>query len=430
MVSTRESIAAPWTAHACAVMLGIIGVVRLALFRQSDGLTLIGLAILVEVLVRSEARMLEDGGYFEDGVFGYDFSEGYTSLESGCAEGAAVPGKRAQALAPPAVRPAPPAADDPRGGRRETDGRDPRKAAPRGTQRLDRRRASFPRSREHPLSQPDQEHVIEPIRPRRDRTGLPDHRGSLRARLPGADPRANRAVAPGARRGHGHPACRSGARSPERRSGALVLEPPRSRSSRSTAATSPAGADAVLTNTFGANRCWLARFGQVRACWNRSIAAAVELARSAAGPDRFVMGSMGPTAGTETGAAAEQATILVDEGVDALLLETFRFPEVEPVLEEVTAALRRPVPVFVSLWEWPDEPRPAAQTAGRARSRRPGAQLPARRSGRGGVRRGAPEKLARSPAGQAGRRHPPRSRDEPGGPGGRRAEARSSTTSA
>ena len=34
------------------------------------------------VLVRIEARSLEDGGYFEDGVFGYDFSEGYTSLES------------------------------------------------------------------------------------------------------------------------------------------------------------------------------------------------------------------------------------------------------------------------------------------------------------------------------------------------------------
>ena len=27
--------------------------------------------------------LLEDGGYFDDGVFGYDFSEGYTSLESG-----------------------------------------------------------------------------------------------------------------------------------------------------------------------------------------------------------------------------------------------------------------------------------------------------------------------------------------------------------
>ncbi len=83
VVSTRESIAAPWTAHTCAVMLGIIGVVRLALYRQFDGLTVIGLAVLVEVLARSEARMLEDGGYFDDGVFGYDFSEGYTSLESG-----------------------------------------------------------------------------------------------------------------------------------------------------------------------------------------------------------------------------------------------------------------------------------------------------------------------------------------------------------
>ncbi len=83
VVSARESIAAPWTAHTFAVLLGIIGVARLALFRQYDGLTVIGLAVLIEVLVRSEARMLEDGGYFEDGVFGYDFSEGYTSLESG-----------------------------------------------------------------------------------------------------------------------------------------------------------------------------------------------------------------------------------------------------------------------------------------------------------------------------------------------------------
>ena len=82
VVSTRESIAAPWTAHAFALLLGLIGLVRLATW-QTDGLTVIGLGILVEWLVRSEARMLEDGGFFEDGVFGYDFSEGYTSLESG-----------------------------------------------------------------------------------------------------------------------------------------------------------------------------------------------------------------------------------------------------------------------------------------------------------------------------------------------------------
>jgi stage IV sporulation protein FB len=81
-VPSRESIAAPWTAHACAFLLAIVGLVRLAK-RDLDGLTLIGLAFLIEHLVRTEARMLEDGGYFDDGVFGYDFSEGYTSLESG-----------------------------------------------------------------------------------------------------------------------------------------------------------------------------------------------------------------------------------------------------------------------------------------------------------------------------------------------------------
>jgi Zn-dependent protease len=82
VVSTRESIAAPWTAHACAILLGVIGLVHVATGRWA-GLTLIALGLFVELLVRTEARMLEDGGYFGDGVFGYDFSEGYTSLESG-----------------------------------------------------------------------------------------------------------------------------------------------------------------------------------------------------------------------------------------------------------------------------------------------------------------------------------------------------------
>ena len=56
VVSTRESIAAPWTAHAFAVLLGFIGLARLALFQQYDGLTVIGLALLVELLVRTEAQ--------------------------------------------------------------------------------------------------------------------------------------------------------------------------------------------------------------------------------------------------------------------------------------------------------------------------------------------------------------------------------------
>ena len=50
----------------------------------------------------------------------------------------------------------------------------------------------------------------------------------------------------------------------------------------------------------------------------------------------------------------------MNEGVDALLLETYRFPEIEPVLEDVMRALGGAIPVFVSLWQWPDPPEPAA----------------------------------------------------------------------
>src|SRR5262249_56940952 len=42
--------------------------------------------LLVELLVRAETRLLEEGGYLDQGVFGYDFSEGYTSLESSAAK--------------------------------------------------------------------------------------------------------------------------------------------------------------------------------------------------------------------------------------------------------------------------------------------------------------------------------------------------------
>ena len=47
---------------------------------------MIGIALVIEYMVRIEARMLEEGGYFDDGVFGYDFSEGFTSLEGGAAK--------------------------------------------------------------------------------------------------------------------------------------------------------------------------------------------------------------------------------------------------------------------------------------------------------------------------------------------------------
>jgi hypothetical protein len=82
VISSRDNIYAPWTARGTAAILFLIGVVRLVFRWRSDGLTIIMLAFLIELMVRSESRMLEDGGYFDDGVFGYDFSEGYTSLEN------------------------------------------------------------------------------------------------------------------------------------------------------------------------------------------------------------------------------------------------------------------------------------------------------------------------------------------------------------
>src|SRR4051794_35216508 len=69
LVSTKDNMLAPWTAHSCAALLVLIGLARLVT-GMNDGITLIGLAVLVELIVRAETRMLEDGGFFEDGVFG------------------------------------------------------------------------------------------------------------------------------------------------------------------------------------------------------------------------------------------------------------------------------------------------------------------------------------------------------------------------
>src|SRR5438105_2704044 len=97
------------------------------------------------------------------------------------------------------------------------------------------------------------------------------------------------------------------------------------------------GAQVITTNTFGANSFCLDRHGlgdQVRA-YNL---AGARLARQAAGDDVWVAGSVGPT-GLVPGVASqaeldlafatffEQATALVEGGVDVLVLETFRHLE-------------------------------------------------------------------------------------------------------
>ena len=82
---TRDNPYPQWTARGFALILAIVGIFKM--FKEfNDGFSLFCLAILIELIVRSETRMMEDGGFFDDGVFGYDFSEGYTSLESSAAK--------------------------------------------------------------------------------------------------------------------------------------------------------------------------------------------------------------------------------------------------------------------------------------------------------------------------------------------------------
>ena len=97
-----------------------------------------------------------------------------------------------------------------------------------------------------------------------------------------------------------------------------------------------AGADAIETNTFGANRFKLAVHGleaQVREINRRGVRLARDV-RESAGRDVWVLGSMGPLGkyleplGTVTAEEArevfrEQAEALLEGGVDAFVVETF-----------------------------------------------------------------------------------------------------------
>ena len=107
-----------------------------------------------------------------------------------------------------------------------------------------------------------------------------------------------------------------------------------------------AGSKALLTNTFGANRTWLGRFSRADQATtiNRQ---AVELARHA-GPDRYLIGSIGPTASESL---QEQAETLLEAGVDALILETHRLDQAEFALRQLRAL---PLPILASLFDWPE----------------------------------------------------------------------------
>ena len=123
------------------------------------------------------------------------------------------------------------------------------------------------------------------------------------------------------------------------------------------AAYRKAGAETLITDTFGANRWKLAGFGLEARVRDINVAAA-KLARKAAGKDAFVLGDIGPTGrfmeplGTDPRSAfvevfAEQARALAEGGADAIILETFT--SLDEILAGVEAARSAGLPVIASM---------------------------------------------------------------------------------
>jgi homocysteine S-methyltransferase len=122
------------------------------------------------------------------------------------------------------------------------------------------------------------------------------------------------------------------------------------------------GAQIVESNTFGANRELLSRYG-AQDRLKEINRAGIRLARQAAGDRAYVAGSIGPTGrmvgGLTDDALArletvfrEQAEGLLEEGVDLLVLETFiSAAEIEAALRAVRALYDGPVVAQMSFSE-------------------------------------------------------------------------------
>ena len=120
-----------------------------------------------------------------------------------------------------------------------------------------------------------------------------------------------------------------------------------------------AGSDAVITNTFGANRYALARHGLAEQAVKINQAGA-QLARRAAGEQKYVLGDIGPSGdfleplGTRKSdelrdAFIEQAEALRSAGVDGLIIETMTALEEMAVAVEATKSISGNLPVLASM---------------------------------------------------------------------------------
>ncbi len=120
-----------------------------------------------------------------------------------------------------------------------------------------------------------------------------------------------------------------------------------------------AGSDAVLTNTFGANKYALGRYGLAEEAAKINSAGA-RIARKAGGQDKYVLGDIGPSGDfleplgslkpeELKEAFTRQAKALLDGGVDGFIIETMTALEEVTIAIEAVKSVDGRVPVLASM---------------------------------------------------------------------------------
>jgi 5-methyltetrahydrofolate--homocysteine methyltransferase len=120
-----------------------------------------------------------------------------------------------------------------------------------------------------------------------------------------------------------------------------------------------AGSDAVLTNTFGGNGFALARHGLENRVADVNTTGA-QLARKAAGRDKYVLGDIGPTGDfleplgslkpdQLTTVFTDQAKSLLAGGVDGFIIETMSAVEEATIAVKAAKAVSPDLPVLASM---------------------------------------------------------------------------------
>ncbi len=120
-----------------------------------------------------------------------------------------------------------------------------------------------------------------------------------------------------------------------------------------------AGSDAVIANTFGSNKYALGRHGFAEEVIKINKAG-VQIARRAAGENKYVLGDIGPSgdfleplgalkAQDLKDAYVRQANALLDGGVDGFIIETMTAIEEAAVAIEAMKSIGGDLPVFASM---------------------------------------------------------------------------------